>query len=98
MYRKTSAQRRSRSIQTILACLHTRAEDLGELVGRRHLQLVVAAVAGRLVEPEAQEGGGVAEAVSLQVVVLDLAHALDAQRLPRQILARAPAALASGHT
>ena len=36
-----------------------------------------------------------AEAVALQVVVLHLAHALDAQRLPRQVLARAPAALAA---
>ena len=31
------------------------------------------------------------------MVVLDLAHALDPKRLPREILARAPAALASGH-
>ena len=38
-----------------------------------------------------------AEAIALQVVVLHLAHALDAQRLPRQILAGAPAALPAGH-
>ena len=38
-----------------------------------------------------------AEAIALQVVVLHLADALDAQRLPRQILAGAPAALRAGH-
>ena len=38
-----------------------------------------------------------AEAIALHVVVLHLAHALDPQRLPRQILAGAPAALAAGH-
>src|SRR5689334_25443738 len=31
------------------------------------------------------------------VVVLHLAHPLDAERLPREILARAPATLATGH-
>ena len=74
-----------------------RAEDLLELVRRRDLELIVAAVRRRLVGPPALEDGGVAEAVALHVVVLHLAHALDAQRLPRQILAGAPAALAAGH-
>ncbi len=37
------------------------------------------------------------EAIALQVVVLHLAHALDAERLPGEILAGAPTALPSGH-
>ena len=74
-----------------------RAEDLLELVRGRDLELIVAAVRRRLVGPPAQEGRRVAEAIALQVVVLHLADALDPQRLPREILARAPAALAAGH-
>ena len=38
-----------------------------------------------------------AEAIALQVVVLHLADALGPQRLPRQVLARAPAALRARH-
>src|SRR5207253_8563353 len=72
-------------------------EDLGELVGTRHLELVVATGGGALVRPPAQEGRGVAEAVALQVVVFHLAHALDAQRLPGEILAGAPATLRARH-
>src|SRR5262245_59229107 len=37
------------------------------------------------------------EAIALHVIVFHFAHALDPQRLPRQILAGAPAALAAGH-
>ena len=61
------------------------------------LELIVAAVARRLVGTPAQEDRRVAEAIALHVVVLHLAHALDPQRLPRQILAGAPAALAARH-
>ena len=73
------------------------AEDLRELVRRRDLELIVAAVRRLLVEPPALEDRGVAEPRALHVVVLHLADALDPQRLPRQILAGAPAALAAGH-
>src|ERR1041385_8245784 len=38
-----------------------------------------------------------AKALPLHVVVLDLADALDAQRLPREIFPGAPAALTAGH-
>ena len=38
-----------------------------------------------------------AEAIALQVVVLHFAHSLDAQRLPGEVLARAPATLPAGH-
>src|SRR4051812_36494081 len=63
-----------------------RREHLGQLVRGRHLQLVVAAILRRLVGAPAQEHRGVAEAVALEVVVLDLAHALRPQRLPAQVL------------
>src|SRR5207253_11423579 len=72
-------------------------EDLAELVGARDLELVVATGSGPLVRPPAQEGRRVAEAVALQVVVFHLAHPLDAQRLPREVLAGAPATLRAGH-
>src|SRR5688572_11115580 len=68
-----------------------------QLVGRRDLELVVAAVPRLLVRPPPQEDGGVAEAVALQMVVLHLADALDAQGFPGEVLAGAPAALRAGH-
>ena len=74
-----------------------RAEHLRELVSGRDLELIVAAVGRLLVRAPALEDRGVTEAIALQVVVLHLADALDAQRLPREILARAPAALPAGH-
>src|SRR5262245_29283605 len=37
------------------------------------------------------------KAIALQVIVLDLADALDAQRLPREILASAPPTLSARH-
>src|SRR6185503_4507195 len=67
-------------------------EDLRELIGRRDLELVVAAIARRLVRPPAKEHRRVAEAVPLQVVVFHLAHALDPQRLPGEVLPGAPTA------
>src|SRR5829696_2568734 len=73
------------------------AEDLFQLVRRGYLELIVTAVERLLVRTPAHEDAGVAEAGPLHVVVLDLADALDPQRLPREILARAPAALPSGH-
>src|SRR4029453_12393968 len=79
------------------AGLRPRAEDPLELVRSRDLELIVAAVGGCLVRTPAQERGRVAEPRALHVVVLHLADALDAERLPRQILAGAPAALAAGH-
>src|SRR5439155_26165907 len=74
-----------------------RAEDLLELVGSRDFELIIAAVVRWLVRPPPQKQRRMAKAPSLQVVVLDLANPLDSQRLPRKILARAPAALGAGH-
>src|SRR6185312_13649851 len=72
-------------------------ENLLQRVRRRDLELIVAAVLRRLVETPAQEVRRVAEAIALQVVVLHLADALDAQRLPRQVLVSGPAADAARH-
>src|SRR5690242_14834462 len=74
-----------------------RAEDLLELVRSRDLELIVAAVFRLLVDPPPLERCRVAEAVALHVVVFHLADALDAERFPGEILARAPSALATRH-
>src|SRR5262249_57830263 len=74
------------------------AEDRRQLVGGRDLELIVTAVRGGLVGPPAQERGRVTEAPSLQMIVLHLADALDAKRLPREVLAGIPAASRARHT
>ena len=74
-------------------CTRRGAEDPLQLVGRRDLELVVAAVPRRLVGAPAQEGRGVAEAVALHVVVRDLAHALEAAAAPSSDPCPVPAAL-----
>src|SRR5262249_6404107 len=66
-------------------------------VGGRDLELIVTAVRGGLVGPPAQEGGRVTEAASLQMIVLHLADAFDAKRLPREGLAGIPAAPRARH-
>ena len=63
---------------------------------RDDLELRVGAVARRLVRPPAPELRGVAEARALHVVVGDLDDELGSQRLPREVLALAPAALRAG--
>jgi hypothetical protein len=74
-----------------------RPEDLRKLVRRRDLELIVAAVGWPLVVTPALEHRRVSEAIPLHVVVLDLADPLDAHRLPREVLARAPPALPARH-
>src|SRR5262245_14634586 len=66
------------------------AEDQSQLVRGRLLELVVAAVRGGLVGAPALEGGRVADAVALEMVVRDLDHTLEAEGLPRQVLAAVP--------
>src|SRR5262245_5639299 len=83
--------------ETACQSLHG-AEDLLELVRRGDLELVIAAVFGPLVQAPAFEDRGMSEAIALHVVVLHLAHTFDADRLPRQILSCAPAALAAWHS
>ena len=86
----SSGPRRRRSIPTPRqttgprsALRAGRPEDLLELVRRGDLELIVAAVERLPVRTPPQEHGRVAEAIALQVVVLDLAHALDPHWLPR---------------
>src|SRR5688572_30160419 len=100
MCRKRSGRNRKRSIPTTTrgrASSHVDPENLRELGGRSDLELVVAAVRRSLVGTPAEEDRRVPKATALQVVVLDLAHALDPERLPGKILAGAPAALPTGH-
>src|SRR3954470_21899761 len=68
------------------------SEDARDLQRDAHLELVVAAVARGLVRPPALEVRRVAEAIALHVIVRDLGDELDAERLPREILAAVPAA------
>ena len=72
-------------------------EDRGKLESRSDFELIVAAVLRRLVVAPAKKRRRMPEAIALHVVVLHLAHALDAQRLPRQIFARTPSALSARH-
>src|SRR5262249_19320679 len=76
--------------------LPARGEDRLELVGGDDFELRVGAVARWLVGAPAAELGGGAGAVGLHVVVLDLHAQLAAQRLPRQVLALAPATAGAG--
>src|SRR5688572_9324210 len=75
----------------------SRRENALELVRPGDFELVVTAIARLLVRPPVQEDPRVPEAIALHVVVLHLAHTLDAQRFPGKVLARAPAALRARH-
>src|SRR5436190_2887129 len=72
------------------------AEDALELVGGRHLELIVTAIVWPLVRPPAQELRGVAEARALHVIVRDLTDSLGSQRLPAQVFAAVPPARRAG--
>src|SRR5580692_8490365 len=65
-------------------------EHGGQLLGHHRLQLGVGAGGRGAVGPPAPEGGGVAEAVALEVVVGHLAHQIGGQRLPGQVLLGVP--------
>src|SRR5687767_9613822 len=100
MCRKDSVPRKKRRTRTTIRGLTTGdssgPKDPLELVRRRDLELVVAAVARRFVRAPAHELRGMPEPIALHMVVRDLHHALGPQRLPSQILAAVPAAGCSG--
>jgi hypothetical protein len=63
----------------------------GQLLGYHHLELGVGAGRGPLaVGSPAPEGGGVAEAVALEIVVGHLADEVGGERLPAQVLLGVP--------
>src|SRR5687768_11567923 len=74
-----------------------RAEDRGKLKSRSDLELIVVTVLRPLVIAPSQKGRRMAEAVALHVVVLHFADSLDAQRLPREVLAGTPPAVPTWH-
>ena len=71
-------------------------EDLVELGRDRSVELRVGARRGLAVRSPPDERRGVAEPVALQMVVGDLGDQFGTERLPTQVLAPAPPALASG--
>src|SRR2546425_10194440 len=72
-------------------------KHLLQLVGRRDFELIVAAIAGLFVGPPSLEYRRMPEPIALDMVVLHLRDPVDAQWLPRHILACAPAALRARH-
>src|SRR5689334_11137227 len=72
-------------------------ENGGQLKSRSDLELRVGAVLGRLVVAPSQKRRRMTESIALHVVVLHFTHALDPQRLPRQIFSRTPSAVAARH-
>src|SRR6476469_3606286 len=102
--RRSCARRRNRWIPTLspstqrASALRTpRAKNLLEVVSARDFELVVTAIGRAFIRAPPQKRGGMAKAVALQMIVLDLAHALDPQGLPGKILAPRPAALRPRH-
>src|SRR5690606_13249681 len=73
------------------------AEDRRQLGGRHLLELRVGAVRRALVVAPPDEPGGVPEPTRQHVLVAHLDDPLDAQRLPRQVLLRVPAAHPARH-
>jgi len=73
------------------------SEDLRQFLRWDDFKLGVGAIGGLFVFAPSSKLGGVSETASLHVVVCDFHDQLHAERLPRQVLARTPATLASGH-
>ena len=72
-------------------------ENRGQFVRRNHFELGISAVARPLVRAPPSKMRHVPEAGALHVLISDFDHQLGPQRLPRQVLALAPAALAARH-
>src|SRR5205085_8014718 len=73
------------------------AEDSGQLQCGDFFELVVPAGLGVLVGTPAEEVRRVAEAVTLQVIVGDLADALGTEGFPAQVLPAVPPTRSAGH-
>src|SRR6266404_2649956 len=72
-------------------------ENRGQLLRRDDFELGIRAIARLLVRTPPSKMRHVPEASALHVLISDFDHQLRSQRLPRQVLALAPAALATGH-
>src|SRR6185369_4700169 len=72
-------------------------EDLGQLLWRHNFELRVSAIARLLVRPPPSKLRDMAKAAALHVVISDFDYKLGPQRLPGQIFALAPSALAARH-
>src|SRR5262245_10675075 len=72
-----------------------RAKNFLELVRGGDLELIVAALGGLFVEAPAEEDRGVPKAITLHVIVLDLAYTFDTQWFPREIFSGVPPALSA---
>src|SRR5579864_3691899 len=72
-------------------------ENRHQLLRGNDFQLCVGAVTRLLVRPPSSKVRQVAEAGALHMFVSDFDYQLGPQRLPRQVLALAPAALAARH-
>src|SRR5262249_37698157 len=86
--------RLKRSVQPSSA---TAGKNHRQLVWWNHFELVIGAVVRLFVRAPPAKLRCVAEAVALHVLVSDFHHQFGTQRLPRQVLALAPAALTTGH-
>src|SRR6185369_16035984 len=74
-----------------------RLEDQLDFMRRHDLQLLISAVAWLLITSPPSKLRRVPEAIALHVLVSNLNHKLNSQRLPRQILPRTPATLCTGY-
>src|SRR5262245_42640546 len=72
-------------------------ENCQQLLRRNDFELSICTVAWLPVRAPPSKLGHVTEAHALHVLVGDLDYELGSQRFPRQVLALAPAALATGH-
>src|SRR5262249_15053252 len=74
------------------------SEDFRQFLRRHDFKLRIGAVAWLLVLAPSPKLRGVTKSIALHVIISDLDDQLGSQRFPREILARAPAALRTRHT
>src|SRR6185369_3519386 len=72
-------------------------ENLGQLLRRNDVELIVSAVGRLLVFAPSSKLRRVTKAAALHVIVSNFDHQLRAQRLPREIFSCAPATLSAGN-